>query len=906
MRETSFRCAKCGQWYTLGRDAQVATSAGFLGDAGAFLAFGAGSSPADNRADPDYVAPVQWSDLSPEGARRQEEEAGRLSQVLATGQKRWWKCKKCGEVQIYKLEKAPGQSAPTAKQKPIQQRKVEPSKATAASRSTPSPRRRVEPPRAAPRETEDDREVMQLIKTLRDTRLISADARKAAAEALGEKGDARAISPLIEALKDSNILVRDKAEEALGKIEGGSAVGPLVEILREKRSFLRQLFSDTRGRAVRLLREMGDASAVEPLIEMLKDEGDFVGRALAAELLGRIGDPRAIDPLAEALTKSRGAKYAGVRKKAAEALGRIEDDRAREALSHALESEDMGVLTAVIGVLAERGGGSAANSLTQLLDHNYSAVRLQAAQALGEIGEEKAVEALEPVTQDKDPFVRKAARDAIDRIRTRPSAQDARVQDGGEAVAGESPAAAGATEADAQPGAPPIPEPAGTAPASKQRSAQEEEPFSMSVRDAFVMKGHLVVTGVIGSGVVRNGDEVELVGAGKRVRTTVAGLQMWGKELAIARTGEEVGVILQGLDRDQVQAGMVVQSPGVSIPTAEVSEKRGGELEFMPQKVGVIEVSKLRERGFAVSPDGSLVALIKNDDATVRAVVQNNEGMIHVVSPSGDAVRELIVPEYYYSRTPRLKFSPDGRRLVALYGTKKEMCYAIYDLESWEMVLGGYLGPTDRVNDFDVSPDGKWLALATRHTENHVFIVETSVARIEALAGHEKMAFYPYDTGTAFALFSPDGTTIYSGGKDGGLIAWNVAGVRAGWSGAPLVKYDDRAFTAGALSPDGSVLALGWTSEAADKLSIRHLEKGKVLKETEAHVRVLAFAQSGHLLCLLESDGPRVDVWDIERLQLEATLELGTRFAEVFFAPGARYLIGQPADSERLEVWKLY
>lgn len=413
MRETSFRCAKCGQWYTLGRDAQVATSAGVLGDAGAFLAFGAGSSPADNRADPDYVASVQWSDLSPEGARRQEEEAGRLSQLLATGRKRWWKCKKCGEVQVYKLGKAPA----ARQREPA--RSAGPRIAPAVRRPALAPRRRIEPSTAAPLETEDNREVRRLIEALKDTRLTSAVARKAAAEALGERGDTRAVLPLVEALKDRDILVRDKAEEALGKIEGGSAVGPLVEILREKRSFLRQLFSDTRGRAVRLLREMGDASAVEPLIEMLKDEGDFVGRALAAELLGRIGDPRAIDPLAEALTKSRGAKYAGVRKKAAEALGRIEDDRAREALSRALESEDMGVLTAVIEVVTERDGGSAANSLTQLLDHNYSAVRLQAAQALGEIGEEKAVEALEPVTQDKDPFVRKAARDAIDRIRTR-------------------------------------------------------------------------------------------------------------------------------------------------------------------------------------------------------------------------------------------------------------------------------------------------------------------------------------------------------------------------------------------------------------------------------------------------------------------------------------------------------
>ena len=99
----SFYCAECGQQYTLGRDAQLATSLGIMADLGAIAKNDKGSSFVDNRDDPDYIAPVSWSDLTPEGACRQQEEINRLIPLLATGRTRWWKCKNCDKVQTYEL-----------------------------------------------------------------------------------------------------------------------------------------------------------------------------------------------------------------------------------------------------------------------------------------------------------------------------------------------------------------------------------------------------------------------------------------------------------------------------------------------------------------------------------------------------------------------------------------------------------------------------------------------------------------------------------------------------------------------------------------------------------------------------------------------------------------------------------
>ena len=100
--------------------------------------------------------------------------------------------------------------------------------------------------------------------------------RWAAANALGEIGDARAVEPLIQALRDENRLVRSGALVALGKM-GKPAVEPLIRALADKNSGVRWW-------VVATLRTVGDERAIEPLKQALEDEDALVRSAAKGAL----------------------------------------------------------------------------------------------------------------------------------------------------------------------------------------------------------------------------------------------------------------------------------------------------------------------------------------------------------------------------------------------------------------------------------------------------------------------------------------------------------------------------------------------------------------------------------------------------------------------------------------------
>jgi len=86
-----------------------------------------------------------------------------------------------------------------------------------------------------------------------------------------------------------------------------------------------------------------------------------------------------------------------------------------------------------------------------------------------------------------------------------------------------------------------------------------DKSFLMPVEDVFSIAGRgTVATGRVEQGIVRPGDEVELIGLGKTQKTSVAGVEMFKKSLDEGRAGENVGVLLRGLKREQVQRGQVL------------------------------------------------------------------------------------------------------------------------------------------------------------------------------------------------------------------------------------------------------------------------------------------------------------------------------------------------------------
>ena len=93
---------------------------------------------------------------------------------------------------------------------------------------------------------------------------------------------------------------------------------------------------------------------------------------------------------------------------------------------------------------------------------------------------------------------------------------------------------------------------------------QTDKPFLMPVEDVFTITGRgTVASGRIDRGTVKVGDEVEIVGlVDKVLKSVVTGLEMFHKTLDLGEAGDNVGVLLRGVDRDQVVRGQVLAAPG--------------------------------------------------------------------------------------------------------------------------------------------------------------------------------------------------------------------------------------------------------------------------------------------------------------------------------------------------------
>ena len=92
----------------------------------------------------------------------------------------------------------------------------------------------------------------------------------------------------------------------------------------------------------------------------------------------------------------------------------------------------------------------------------------------------------------------------------------------------------------------------------------KEKPFLMPVEDVFTITGRgTVATGRVERGTIKIGNEVEIVGFSDRPRKTVAtGVEMFRKTLEEAEAGDNIGVLLRGIDRDEIERGQVLAKPG--------------------------------------------------------------------------------------------------------------------------------------------------------------------------------------------------------------------------------------------------------------------------------------------------------------------------------------------------------
>ena len=94
-----------------------------------------------------------------------------------------------------------------------------------------------------------------------------------------------------------------------------------------------------------------------------------------------------------------------------------------------------------------------------------------------------------------------------------------------------------------------------------------EKPFLMPVGDVFTISGRgTVVTGRVDRGIVKVGEEVEIIGIRPTIKTVVTGVEMFRKTLDEGRAGDDVGLLIRGIKREEVERGQVVAKPGSITP----------------------------------------------------------------------------------------------------------------------------------------------------------------------------------------------------------------------------------------------------------------------------------------------------------------------------------------------------
>ncbi|MCH7679239.1 elongation factor Tu [candidate division KSB1 bacterium] len=110
-----------------------------------------------------------------------------------------------------------------------------------------------------------------------------------------------------------------------------------------------------------------------------------------------------------------------------------------------------------------------------------------------------------------------------------------------------------------------------------------DKPFLMPVEDVFSITGRGTVgTGRIDRGKIKTGDDVEIIGLGAKIKSVVTGVEMFRKLLDYGEAGDNVGLLLRGVDKEQLERGMVVAAPGSITPHTKFK----GEIYVLKKEEG--------------------------------------------------------------------------------------------------------------------------------------------------------------------------------------------------------------------------------------------------------------------------------------------------------------------------------
>ena len=182
-----------------------------------------------------------------------------------------------------------------------------------------------------------------------------------------------------------------------------------------------------------------------------------------------------------------------------------------------------------------------------------------------------------------------------------------------------------------------------------------DKPFLMAIEDVFTIQGRgTVVTGRVDRGVIKVNEEVEIVGLKETQKSVVTGLEMFRKTLDEAQAGDNVGVLLRGIEKSQVERGQVLCKPGSLTPhtdfEAEVyilsKEEGGRHTPFFTGYKPQFYIKTADITGEATLPEGvEMVMPGDNAKMTVKLIqpVAMEEGFRFAIREGGHTVGDGVI-----------------------------------------------------------------------------------------------------------------------------------------------------------------------------------------------------------------------------------------------------------------------
>ena len=190
-----------------------------------------------------------------------------------------------------------------------------------------------------------------------------------------------------------------------------------------------------------------------------------------------------------------------------------------------------------------------------------------------------------------------------------------------------------------------------------QPERPKDQPFLMAIEDVFGIKGRgTVVTGRIERGTVNVGESIEIIGLKDTHTTTVTGVEMFNKTLATGEAGDNVGCLLRGVEREEIERGQVLAAPGSITPHRKfkgqvyvLSKEEGGRhTPFFDGYRPQFYVRTTDVTGMATLPEGTEMVMPGDDvelNIELASPIAIENGLRFAIREGGRTVGSGIVTE---------------------------------------------------------------------------------------------------------------------------------------------------------------------------------------------------------------------------------------------------------------------